>query len=149
LSPECPDKNKIKKDECHIHKATQYCQDANKANDHQDEQQEEGGNESFKRTTSKASSQIGWRGLIVEQSLYNDDRDAKYRLKNCITLNNGSTLRLFSNPDLVQDIQDSSKTLSLATNVGEKQSNREAIVPGFEKSTTMKTLSQTSLDFQI
>jgi hypothetical protein len=71
--------------------------------------------------------------LIVEQSLYNDDRDAKHRLKNCITLDNGSTLSLFSNPDLVQDIRTSSKTLSLATNAGVKQSNREANVPGFGK----------------
>ncbi len=71
--------------------------------------------------------------MIVEQSLYNDDRDAKHRLKNCITLDNGSTLSLFSNPDLVQDIRTSSKTLSLATNAGVKQSNRKANVPGFGK----------------
>jgi hypothetical protein len=69
--------------------------------------------------------------LIVEQSLYNNDRDAKDTLKNCITLDNGSTLSLFSNPDQVQDIQTSTKTLSLATNAGVKQSNREVIVPGF------------------
>jgi hypothetical protein len=72
--------------------------------------------------------------LIVEQSLFNDDQeDAKHRLKNCITLDNGSTLSLFSNPDLVQEIRTSSKTLSLATNAGVKQSNREANVPGFGK----------------
>jgi hypothetical protein len=71
--------------------------------------------------------------LIVEQSLYNDDQDAKHRLKNCITLDNGSTLSLFSNPDLVQNIRTSSKTLSLATNAGVKQSNRKANVPGFGK----------------
>jgi hypothetical protein len=71
--------------------------------------------------------------LIVKKSLYNDDPDAKDRLKNCITLDNGSTLSLFSNPDLVQDIQTSSKTLSLATNAGVKQSNHGAIMPGFGK----------------
>jgi hypothetical protein len=133
LSPECPDKNTIKKENWHINKATQYYQEANQANDHQEEQQEEGDNESYKSTTSKASSRIGWSGLIVEQSLYNDNRDAKHRLKNCITLDNGSTLSLFSNPDLVQDKRTSSKTLSLATNAGVKQSNREANVPGFGK----------------
>jgi hypothetical protein len=127
-----PEKSTIKKDDWHIQKSTQYYQDTNKANNHQDEQ-EEGDNESYKSTTSKASSRIGWSGLIVEQSLYNDDRDAKDRLKNCITLDNGSTLTLFSIPDLVQDIQTSSKTLSLATNTGVKQSNREANVPGFGK----------------
>jgi hypothetical protein len=104
LSPECPDKNTIKKENWHINKATQYYHEANQANDHQVEQQEEGDNESYKSTTSNASSRIGWCGLIVEQSLYNNDRDAKHRLKNCITLNNGSTLSLFSNPDLVQNI---------------------------------------------
>jgi hypothetical protein len=133
LSPECPHKNTIKKENWHINKAMQYYQEANQVNDHQEEQQEEGDNKSYKSTTSKASSQIGWSGLIVEQSLYNDDRDANHRLKNRITLDNGSTLSLFSNPDLVQDIQTSSKTLSLATNAGVKQSNCEANMPGFGK----------------
>jgi ribosomal protein L16 Arg81 hydroxylase len=72
-------------------------------------------------------------GLTVEQSLYNNDRDAKHRLKNCITLDNGSTLSLFLNPKLVQDIRTSNKTLSLATNAVVKESNREANVPGFGK----------------
>jgi hypothetical protein len=49
------------------------------------------------------------------------------------TLANGSTLSLFSNSKLVQDIQTSSKTLSLATNTGVKQSNCEANVQGFGK----------------
>jgi hypothetical protein len=133
LSPECPDKNTIKKENWHINKATQHYQEANQAHDHQEEQQEEADNESYKSTRSKASSQIEWSGLIVEQSLYNNDRDAKHRLKNCSTLDNGSTLSLFSNPDLVQDIRTSSKTLSLATNAGVKQSNRKANVPGFGK----------------
>jgi hypothetical protein len=56
LSPECLDKNTIKKENWHINKATQYYQEANQANDHQEEQQEEGDNESYKSTTSKASS---------------------------------------------------------------------------------------------
>jgi hypothetical protein len=106
--------------------------EASKANDHQDEP-EEGDNKSYKSGTSKASSGVQWSGLIIEQSLYNDDPDAKDRLKNCITLNNGSTLSLFSNPDLVQDIQTSSKILSLATTTRVKQSNRKANVPGFGK----------------
>jgi hypothetical protein len=133
LSPESPYKNTIKKENWHINNATQYYQEANQANDHQEGQQEEGDNESYKSTTSKTSSRIGWSGLIVEQSLYNDDRDAKHRLKNCITLDNGSTLSLFSNPDLVQDIRTSSKTLLLATNAGVEQSNHKANAPGFGK----------------
>jgi hypothetical protein len=99
----------IKKEDWHIKKAMQYYMEANKADNHQDEQ-EEGDNESYKSAMSKASSRIGWNSLIVEQRLYNDDRDAKDRLKDCITLDNGSTLSLFSNLVLVQDIRTSSKT---------------------------------------
>jgi hypothetical protein len=40
LSPECPDKNIIKKENWHMNKATQYYQEANKTNDHQEEVQE-------------------------------------------------------------------------------------------------------------
>jgi uncharacterized glyoxalase superfamily protein PhnB len=131
MSPECPDKNSIKKKDWHIKKAIQYYMEAAKADVHQNDQLD-GDNES---TTSKASSRIGWSGLLIEEkeSMYNDDQDAKDRLKNCITLDNGSTLSLFSNPELVQNIQALNKTFSLATNAGVTQSNRKANVPGFGK----------------
>jgi hypothetical protein len=54
-----PRQDTIKKENWHINKATQYYQEANQANDYQEEQQEEGDNESYKSTTSKASSRIG------------------------------------------------------------------------------------------
>jgi hypothetical protein len=76
--------------------------------------------------------------------------NAKDRLKNCITLDNGSTLSLFSNPDLVQDIQTSSKALSLTTNAGVlNRAIAKRTCQALEKSTTMKRRSSTSLDFQI
>jgi hypothetical protein len=125
MSPECPNKDSIKKEDWAIKKANQHFMEK-KAETHQDDQSE-GDNES---TTSSLPKKVGWSGLLIEQkqSLYNDDREAKDRLKNCITLDNGSTLSLFSNPELVQDIRTSSKTLSLATNAGVKMSNREANV---------------------
>ena len=61
------------------------------------------------------------------------NQETTYRLKSCITLDNGLTLSLFSNPELVEDIRTSKKTLALATNAGVKQSKQEAIVPGFGK----------------
>jgi hypothetical protein len=82
--------------------------------------------------SNRQPSRVGWSGLVFEQqSLYNDE--AQDRLKNCITLDNGSTLSLFSNPELVQDIRTTKTSLSLATNAGVKQSNQEAFVPGFGK----------------
>jgi hypothetical protein len=53
------------------------------------------------------------------------------RLKNWMTLDNGSTLSLFLNPESVEDIQTSSKTLALGTNAGVTHSNQEATAPGF------------------
>ena len=131
MSPECPNKNSIKKEDWAIKKANQSHMERT-TDSNQDNDQSEDDNEI---TSGGPSKKVGWSGLLIEQkeSLYNDDRGAKDRLKNCITLDNGSTLSLFSNPELVQDIRTSSKTLSLATNAGIKQSNREANVPGFGK----------------
>ena len=52
-------------------------------------------------------------------------------MKNCILLDSGSTLSLFSNPELVENIRTTGRTLALATNAGVKHSNKEATVPGF------------------
>ena len=52
-------------------------------------------------------------------------------MKNSIILDNGSTLSLFSNPKLVEDIRTSKMTLELATNAGTSQSSMVAEVPGF------------------
>jgi hypothetical protein len=60
LSPECPDKKTIKKENWHINKAMQYYQEANQAYVHQEEQQQEGDNESYKSTTSKCGNILYW-----------------------------------------------------------------------------------------
>ena len=88
-----------------------------------------------KSIQSNCPLRVGWNGLLIglnkrkQHSLYNT-HDLEVRLKKCITLNNGSTLSLFSNPDLLQDIQTTRTTLALATNAGVKESNQEALVPG-------------------
>jgi hypothetical protein len=133
LSPECPDKNTIKKENWHINKATQYYQEANQAKDHQEEHQEEGDNESYKSTTSKASSRIRWSGLIVEQSMYNDDRDAKHRLKNCIKPRQWVNTEFILKPGSSSRYTNFKQDSFAGYKCGVKQSNREANVPGFGK----------------
>ncbi len=94
-----------------------------------------GDNESIQ---SNCPSSVNWNGLLIgldkikQQSLHTV-QDLEVRLKNCITLDNGSTLSLFSNPDLVTNIRTTRTTLALATNPGVKKSNQEAQVPGFGK----------------
>ena len=52
-------------------------------------------------------------------------------MRESITLDNGSTLSLFCNPELVKDIRQSNTTLKMHTNAGSKESNQQATVPGF------------------
>jgi hypothetical protein len=60
-----------------------------------------------KSTITRGSSKIGWSALQIEwkESLYTDNRDAMSRMKNCILLDSDSTLSLFSNPELVENIR--------------------------------------------
>jgi len=132
ISPECPDKNTIKKKEWFIHKAQLHVQAAQQA---EREDVLTIGNAS---ATNDQTPRVSWSGLLIarsieEESHYNNNQEMGTRLKNWITLDNRSTLSLFLNPDLVEDIQTSSKTLVLATNAGVTQHNEEATIPGFGK----------------
>ncbi len=57
---------------------------------------------------SKQTHRVGWSGLLIqkETSLYADNQGMGSRQRNWITLDNGSTISLFSNPRLVEDIQE-------------------------------------------
>lgn len=57
-----------------------------------------------------------------------DFKDLKQR---SIILDNGSTLSIFGNPDMVTNIRESNVTLELATNAGTRECNKIADVPGF------------------
>ena len=52
-------------------------------------------------------------------------------MKDDIILDNGSTLSIFANPELVEGIRKSKSTLEMATNAGMRLTNQEANVPGF------------------
>ncbi len=54
-----------------------------------------------------------------------------HKMKECIMLNNGSTVNLFCNPELIKNIQVSKTKVLLATNAGTKTNNFKATVKGF------------------
>ena len=102
MSPEYPDKHSIKNEDWAIRKAKQHMQ-ASKVDDH-----EEGkADDDNKSVTNNSQSKAAWSGLLIEKESLHSNTISKDRLKNCITLDNGSTLSLFSNPELVEDIQTS------------------------------------------
>ena len=135
ISPDCPDKNTIQKEDWYIKRAELHMQTEN-----HNEQDDNASTIVDSASHASAHTQrVAWSGLLIAktategESHYNDDQEMGSRLKNWITLDNGSTLSLFSNPELVEDIRKSDKTLVLATNAGVTTSNQEATVPGFGK----------------
>jgi hypothetical protein len=74
-----------------------------------------------------------WSGLIVrKESLHNNGKQWATGTKgNSILLDNGLTLSLFSNPNMVKNIKESKTTLELATNAGTKTTKQIADKPVF------------------
>ena len=68
--------------------------------------------------------QEGWSGAQIQ--FYDADEMKEY-----IILDNGSTVSLFCNPDLVENIRSTNQTLKLSTNGGDILTNMRATVPGY------------------
>ena len=77
----------------------------------------------------KSSKKTGWSGMQV--CLMDKKKDISSKMKDDIILDNGSTLSIFANPELVEGIRKSKSTLEMATNAGMRLINQEANVPGF------------------
>ena len=80
---------------------------------------------------SRASSRMGAKycGNIKTNEKVNEDKE-EIDLKKCIIIDNGSTINLFGNPDLVNNIRKSESKLTMSTNAGSKTNNVKAEVPG-------------------
>ena len=81
--------------------------------------------------TDDRSVSSEWSGLHI--SMNNSELKGEDLMKNSIILDNGSTVDLFSNPELVHGIHQSEQIMELHTNAGSKINNRKATVPGYGK----------------
>jgi hypothetical protein len=85
-------------------------------------------NEKEKSSTSDNSSENiptpGWSGAHVQFYQAQD-------MKSLILLDNGYTVNLFCNPNMVSDIKETNEALELSTNGGELRTNKHANVPGY------------------
>lgn len=119
-SPTCRLKDKIPKEDWAINKA--------KINEGQSyinsEQSKTTDDDNKSISESSTSSANGWSGAHVQ--FYQAEE-----MKNWILLDNGSTVNLFCNPELVENIKTTSETLELSTNGGDLFTNQRATVPGF------------------
>jgi hypothetical protein len=127
----CPEKGKKPKDQWAVKKAMMHAQSETEK---ESENKEEDDNASqSSRKSNKSNTKIGWSSLIIRKdSLHNYGKQWASGTKgNSILLENGSTLSLFGNPNMVTDIRESKTTLELATNAGTKMTIQVAEVPGF------------------
>jgi hypothetical protein len=85
-------------------------------------------NEKETASTSDNSSENkqthGWSGAHAQFYQAQD-------MKKWILLDNGSTVNLFCNPNMVSDIRETNETLELSTNGSELRTNKRANVPGY------------------
>ena len=117
LSPDCPKKDEIPRNEWAIRKAELHMQ------------VEQGKQDEDSSPKTDDDKRTEWSGLQI--NLMNKKRKATEHMKDWIILDNGSTMSLFANPDLVEKIRESKNTLELHTNTGCKRNKTEADVPGF------------------
>jgi hypothetical protein len=81
-------------------------------------------NASTEPSTSSPSTTDGWSGAHVQLYQANE-------MKKWILLDNGSTVNLFFNPQLVENIKETNEMLELSTNGGDLFTNKKATVPGY------------------
>jgi hypothetical protein len=128
----CPEKGKRPKDQWAVKKAMMHAQ-AKLEKESDDKEDDDNASQEASRKLNKSKSKIGWNSLIVrKESLHNYGKQWATGTKgNSILLDNGSTLSLFGNPNMVKNIRESKTMLELATNAGTKTTKQIADVPGF------------------
>ena len=77
-----------------------------------------------------ASHREGWSNMQCHRSMLTGKETIKSDL---ITLDTGSTLDLFGNRDLVEDLHEARECIRMFTNAGEKKICEQATVPGYGK----------------
>ena len=132
-APQCPMKNKIPKSEWAIRKAELHMQSVSE--DDQDDSSIESGTATSKSSktsrTSKSEKKQEWSGMQL--TLHTSGTNMMDSMQNCITLDTGSTMSIFGNHELVENIQESPSKTEMLTNAGTRQCTRVADVPGFGK----------------
>ena len=126
MVPNCPVEDTRKKEDWAVKKAMMHVQA-------ESEKENDGENDDASQSSAQKSTSRNWSYINIRRDslLINGKTWAAGMKKNSIILDNWSTLSLFANPEMVENIRTSGKTLELATNAGTSLSNEIADVPGY------------------
>jgi hypothetical protein len=122
-SPSCRLKDKTPKEEWAINKA-KNTEQSHVNSESKNSKDNKTSNNNTANNSSNNDTTEGWSGAHVQ--FYQADD-----MRNWILLDNGSTVDLFCNPDLVTDIHTTTETLELSTNGGSLTTNQKATVPNY------------------
>jgi Reverse transcriptase (RNA-dependent DNA polymerase) len=124
-SPSCRLKDKTPKEEWAINKAksTEQSHVNSETKDSKDNNTPSNNNNN-NNNNNNSNALEGWSGAHVQ--FYQADE-----MKEWIILDNGSTVDLFCNPNLVTNIYTTSETLEISTNGGKLSTNKKATVPNY------------------
>jgi hypothetical protein len=130
-SNKCAEKGKRPKDQWAVKKAMMHAQAESEKES--DDKEDDNNVSQALRKSNKSDTISKWNGLnFRKENLHNNGKQWATGTKgNSILLDNGSTLSLFGNPNMVKNIRESKATLELATNVGLKTMKQIADIPGF------------------
>ena len=123
VSPDCPEKDSRKKADWAFKREKNFNQEKADVSEATDDSEDDNSYRSGKKQ--------GWS--CMQMSLMNKETNnskMKSRMKDSIILDTGSTLSIFGNPELVNNIRESDVTLQLATNAETQESNQVAELPG-------------------
>ena len=137
IAPQCPMKNKIPRSEWAIKKAEMHMQSISEKS-HDDSSIESGTETTNSKSSAKKQEWSGMQLTLYHQlsdvppgssgigmSMYSDS------MGDNITLDTGSTMSIFGNSKIVENIRKSTTTMEMLTNAGTRKCTEVADVPGF------------------
>ena len=140
-STECPERSTRKYENWAVKKGMQMIQnEVDKDKDGGDSDKDEKPAPILKSSNNNpsATKRVGWSALQLnlhgKQPKQRKETTTNHEfegLRDKIILDNGSTMSIFGNPELVTNIRDSNSTLQMATNAGTQETNQIADVPGY------------------
>ncbi len=143
ISPKCPKRNEIPRQDWYQNKAIQAYQHANDDDDQSEADQTEASASSNRRSETSSRARSAFQSLQFQGTEHEiclnthfankEAKEAWSELRDLFVLDSASTFSSFCNLDLCTDIRISKNPIHMATNIGSKRIDLDCTVPGIIK----------------